>query len=228
MEKRFLGLVIFLRHGQTNYTDVFPDLTEEGIKTITNSAELLRPFVENHQNVMIIASPMARAQGSAAVIARVLGHKGKTRIEPNIQAAIVKDRMRAKAIFYEHLKNGGMRALSVAYGTDPRYEDGEVIEPRSEVRKRFLGYLSKLVRRLFVSPNLPLCLIHVSHYETIYHVVESLFKLDYRKDEPLGHGEIIVVFIYDIGIECVVELDVTFRGKTLNRIFFDYKEKEVR
>jgi len=228
MARRFLGLVIFLRHGQTDYTDVFPDLTEEGIKTIEASAELIRPFVENHQNVMIIASPMARAQGSAAVIAKVLGHKEKTRIEPNIQAAMVKDRMRAKAIFYEHVNNGGMRALSVAYGTDPRYEDGEVIEPRSEVRKRFLGYFSKLVRRLFISPNLPLCLIHVSHYETIYHVVESLFKLNYQRDEPLGHGEIIVVSIYDIGIECVVELEVTFRGKTLHRIFFDYQDKEIR
>lgn len=230
MARRFLGLVIFLRHGQTDYTDVFPDLTKEGIETIAKSAKLINPFVANYQNVVIIASPLARAQGSAAVIAKVLGYKDKIRLEPNIQAAIVKDkdRQKAKALFYEHVSNGGIRALSVAYGKDPRYEDGKVIEPRSEVRKRFLGYFSKLVRRLFISQQLPLCLIHVSHYETIYHLVETLFELDYEKDEPLGHGEIIVISIYDIGIENIVEIEVTFREKTVRKKFFDYKNKEIR
>ena len=228
MARRFLGLVIFLRHGQTNYTDVFPDLTDEGVKTIARSAELLRPFLDYYQNVIIIASPMARAHGSAAVIAKVLGYKDKIRLEPNIQGAVVKDRQEAKALFYEHVSNGGIRALSVAYGTDPRYEDGKVIEPRSEVRKRFLGYLSRLARRMFIAPSLPLCLIHVSHYETIYHIVESLFSLDYEKDEPLGHGEIIVILIYDIGISNVVELEVTFREKTIKKKFLDYKTKEIK
>ena len=228
MARRFLGLVIFLRHGQTEYTDVFPDLTKEGIETIAKSAELLKPFLNYYQNVVIIASPMARAQGSAAVIAKVLGYKNKIRLEPTIQGAIIKDRQEARALFYEHVSNGGIRALSVAYGTDPRYEDGKVIEPRSEVRKRFLGYLAKLVRRLFINPNLPLCLIHVSHYENIYHIVESLFNLDYQKDEPLGYGEIIVISIYDIGIENVVELEVTFREKTIRKKFFDYKDQEIR
>lgn len=228
MARRFLGLVIFLRHGQTEYTDVFPDLTEEGVKTIAKSAELLKPFLGHCQNVVIIASPMARAHGSAAVIAKILGYKDKIRLEPNIQSAAIKDWLRAKALFHEHVSSGGMRALSVAYGTDPRYEDGQVIEPRSEVRKRFLGYFSRLVRRMFISPSLPLCLIHVSHYETIYHIVESLFNLDYQKDEPLGHGEIIALSIYDVGIENVVELEATFREKTVRKKFFDYKDKEIK
>lgn len=228
MARRFLGLVIFLRHGQTEYTDVFPDLTEEGIKTIAKSAELLKPFLEHYQNVVIIASPMARAHGSAAVIAKVLGYKDKIRLEPNIQGAVVKDRQKAKALFYEHVSNGGTRALSIAYGKDPRYEDGKVIEPRSEVRKRFLGYFSRLVRRMFISQNLPACLIHISHYETIYHLVESLFNLDYRKDEPLGHGEIIVISIYDISASNIVELEVTFREKTINKKFLDYRDKEIK
>lgn len=228
MARRFLGLVIFLRHGQTDYTDVFPDLTEEGIRTIEASARSIIHFIEGQRNVTIIASPKARALGSADVVARATGYEGKIKKEPNIQAAMEKDRMRAKALFYEHVNNGGMRALSVAYGTDPRYEDGVVIEPRSEVRKRFLGYFAHMVRSLLVNIGQPPCLIHVSHYETLYHFVERLFKLDYQKDEPLGHGEIIVVSIYDIGIECVVELEVTFRGRTLNKKFFDYKAKELR
>ena len=228
MSRRLLGQAIFLRHGQTEYTEVFPDITEEGIKTIKKSTELLRPFIEHYQNVIIIASPMARAQGSAAVIAKVLDYKNKIRLEPNIQGAIAKDRQKAKALFYEHVSNGGIRALSVAYGTDLRYEDGKIIEPRSEVRKRFFEYFAKLVRQLYVSPNLPLCLIHISHYEVMYHLVESLFNLDYKKDEPLLHGEIVAISIYDIEIENVVEIEVTFRGKTIKKKFFDYIDKEIR
>ncbi len=81
---------------------------------------------------------------------------------------------------------------------------------------------------MFIAPNPPLSLLHVSHYETIYHIVESLFNLDYQKDEPLGHGEIIVISIYDIGIENIVELEITFRKKTIHKKFLDYKAKEIR
>lgn len=228
MSRRLLGRAIFLRHGQTDYTDVFPDLTEEGIKTITDSAQSIKPIIEEHQNVVIIASPMARALGSAAVIARAIEYKGKIKKEPNIQAAVVKDRMQAKALFFEHVAKGGMRALSVAYGKDPRYEDAKVIEPRSEVAKRFFQYFAYFVRSLLINTGTPPCFIHVSHYETLYHFVEHLFGLDYKKDEPLGNGEVIAVAIYDIGIGNVVEIEVTFRGKTIRKKFFDYKEKEIR
>jgi len=228
MPRRFLGQAIFLRHGQTDYTDVFPDLTEEGIKTIEKSAQAIMPFIEGHQNIVIIASPVARSLGSAAVVARTIGYQGKIKKEPNIQAAVVKDRMLAKAIFFEHVANGGMRGLSVAYGNDPRYEDAKIIEPRSEVKKRFLGYFAHLIRSLLINTGLAPCFIHVSHYETLYHFVENLFGLDYKKEDPLDNGEIIVVSIYDVSIECIVEMEVTFRGKTIREKFFDYKNKEIR
>lgn len=226
--RRLLAETFFVRHGHTKYTDSYPDLTEEGAKTIEKSAELLRPLISRYQNLTIIASPLARAQGSADIIADVLGYQGKIKTEPNIQGAIVKDRQKSKAILLEHLANGGPRALAVAYGTDPRYEDGQVMEPRSEVRQRFLDYFAKMVGRLYVSLNLPVCLIHVSHYETIYHIVESLFNLDCKKDKPLTYGEIIEISIYDIEIENVVELVVTFRGKKITKKFFDWKDKEIR
>lgn len=228
MARRLLGRAIFLRHGQTEYTDMFPDLTRQGIRTIKKSAGLIRPIAEEHQSVAIVASPMVRAQGSAAVLVNELKYEGKIKEEPAIAAAIAKDKKRGKALFDEYIANGGMRALCVAYGTDPRFEDREVIEPRSEIQKRFFGYFAHLIRCLLISQQSPPCLIHVSHYETLYHFVERLFKLDYKKDEPLGHGEIIVVSIFDIGIENIVEIEVTFREKTIRKKFFDYKDKKIR
>jgi len=228
MKKRFLGRTVFLRHGQTKYTDVFPDLTKAGTRTITKSAGLIRPFIKDHQNLVIVASPHARTLGSADVIAKAIEYKGQIKEEPTIRAAGVKDKKAGKAIFDEHTRNGGMRALSIAYATDPRYEDSQIFEPRSEVRQRFFVYLAHMVRNLLISMGPTPCFICVSHYETLYYFVERLFGLDYEKDEPLGHGEIIVVSIYDVGTANIVELEVTFRNETINNVFFDYKEKGIR
>lgn len=226
MVRRFLGRVIFLRHGQTEYTDMFPDLTGQGIRTIKKSAGLIRSIIQAHQSVAIVASPMVRAQGSAAVLANELGYKGKIREDPVVAAAIIKDKKRGKALFDEHVANGGMRALSISYGTDPRYEDGEVIEPRSAVRERFFSCFTKLIRQFLVNTGLLPCVVIISHYEFLYHFIESIFELNYKKDEPLGHGEIIEISFFDIGIENVVEIEVIFRKKTIIKNF-DYAQKEI-
>ena len=220
MSKVFLGRAIFLRHGQTEYTDVFPDLTEQGMETIKRSARSIKPIAEEHQRISIVASPLARAQGSAAIIANELEYKGEIREEPAITAAILKKILQAKALFNEYMSNGGMRALAIAYGIDPRYENGQVIEPRSRIRKRFFEYFTNMIRSLVTTAQLPPCLIHVSHYEVLYHFVERLFELDYEKDEPLDYGEIIVISIFDIGIKNTVEIEVTFRKKTIKDISF--------
>ena len=71
MARRFLGRAIFLRHGQTDYTDVFPDLTEEGAETITKAAESIKSIIDGQQ-ITIISSPMVRAMGSACIVAKIL------------------------------------------------------------------------------------------------------------------------------------------------------------
>ena len=95
-------------------------------------------------------------------------------------------------------------------------------------KKRFFKYLSKIVRCLLAEQQPFLNFICVTHYETLYHLVEDLFK-DYAEDKRLSYGEIIVFSIFDIGIENVnvVEMEVTFREKTINGKFFDYKEQEI-
>ena len=70
MARRFLGRVIFLRHGQTKYTGVFPDLTYEGTVTIKKSGDLIKPFLDGSSNVVIISSPMVTVVVLFPVLAR--------------------------------------------------------------------------------------------------------------------------------------------------------------
>lgn len=238
MDRRFIGRAIFLRHGQSDYTEIFPDLTDEGKQTIVSSANKMKYAVKAHRDVMIISSPKSRALGSSFIIAEVLGYKGGIKKEPNISSFAIRDKERAKTILYDPLdtgrtlqdefeSRGGIVAVDLAYTHDPRYEDGKILEPRSEVRKRFYKYLAGLVRQLIACPLIP-CIIHVSHYEVLYHFVESLFKLDYTRDQTLAHGEIIEVSFYDIGNNDIVEMDVKFRGKILTGVVFNHREEAIQ
>lgn len=234
MARRFLGRVMLLCHGQSECTDVYPDITYSGVKTITNSANLIKSLLNNNSKVVIITSPMARARGSAAIIAKIIKYRGIIKEAPSIQGAIVKNKKQGKAFFDEHVAKGGTKTLDLAYGADPRFEDPNIIEPKSKIRKRFFEYFTKMVKYLLENeqPSSSLNFICVSHYETLYHFVENLFELDYTKDKPLGHGEIIAVSIFDTGIidVDVVEIEVTFRKKTVGKIgkkFFDYKEQKI-
>ncbi|MBI1866424.1 MAG: histidine phosphatase family protein [Candidatus Staskawiczbacteria bacterium] len=191
MARRFLGRVILLRHGQSECTNVYPDITDEGMETITKSANSIKPLLGNNPNVVIITSPMARAKGSADIIAKTIGYSGIIKEAPAIR-----------------------------------------IESISKIRKIFFEYFARMVKCLLKNGKVPLNLICVSHLETLYHFVDQLPELDY-KNNPLDHGEIIEVSVFDIGIDNtrVVEIEVTFRKKTIGRtkrILFDYEEMIIR
>jgi len=225
MDRRFIGRAIFLRHGQTDYTDIFPDLTDEGKKTIANSAATLKNIV-GYQNLILVSSPSVRARGSMSIIARKLEYRDEIKIDNRISAVAQHNKEIAMAIFNEHKSQGGILSADSAYSSDSRYEDERIFELRSRVKKRFYDYLSSLSRSLLIYSDTP-CIINVSHYELLYHFVESIFKLDYKKDKTLGHGEIINVSFYDVGINDIVEMETVFRDKTVSGVFFNYKEGEI-
>ncbi len=224
MEKRCIGGAIFLRHGQSEYTEVFPDLTEQGQQTIRDSSKRIKDVVDQYDYCEIVSSSSARALGSAVIIADALDCNGGITIEPAIAAAVIRDVERAKA-FFDKYGQGGTEELSLAYNCQPCFEDGSIIEPRSKVRKRFYKYLAVLVRRL--SNCLPnFCVVHTSHYEVLYHFAEVVFKLNYTADRPLAHGEPIMLSFYGSGSDEITEIEAIFRKKTA-RALFNCREETI-
>ncbi len=226
--RTIIGRAVFLRHGESDYTDIFPDLTKAGKRTILNSAYGIKAIV-NHRpcRVEITSSPAIRALGSADIISNVLRFAKEVRQTSLLAPARIKDAARGKALFDEHVSNGGIRRLCIAYGTDPRYEDGEVIEPRSQVQKRFYKYLGMLARNMLASDSKNHFVVHVSHYEVLYNLVETVFWLNYEDDSPLWYGEVILISFYDTGHDEVVEMDVVFRRKTAEGVIFCHKEGKI-
>lgn len=215
------GPVFFLRHGQTDYTNVFPDITAAGKKLLKTRAEEMKGIIDDRY-AAVIASPTVRTIGSASVVAPILGYRGKVKVEPDITAAGVRNKVRGMEIFTEHVKRGDHHGLAIAYSTDPRYEDPNIFEPRSEVIARFYRYLARVVRRLLFC-RAGFCLVHVSHYETLYHFVEKVFELDYRKDRPFSFAEMFHMVFRETEYDNVVEITATFRGQTAGGVFFDHE-----
>ena len=227
MDEKLIGRVVFLRHGETDYTDVFPDLTEEGKRTIEESAKTIRAIKNYHPWLLsVVSSPAVRALGSASIITGILGFKEKIIKEPLIGPVVMRDTKRALAIYDEHISSKGMKGLCISYAQDERFDNPEVFEPRSQVRKRFYKYLAGLVHYMLSCISMKPFIICVSHYETLYHFVENPFQLDYTNDSPFGFGEIILASFYVTDFKNEVKICLRFR-ESENNIIFNYKTKSI-
>ena len=221
----YLGRFSWTRHFETEYKGVFPDITPKGEQTGERLAREIEEQMDG-ELLMLIASPAARAQGSADLLKRKLRIPDKVIIEPRIREAVVYAVEGGAAIYRQLVAQGeairpgfGQDYLSICYATDIRYDDERIIEPRSKVRGRFYDYfagaIDTLLRQLGTGEFIHF--VHVSHYEVLYHFVERIFGLDYEKgDRPLLHGELIVTKVFATPKQHVVELEVKFRG--MNRL----------
>ena len=224
--KRIIGRAVFIRHGETDYTDKFPDLTDAGKETIKRASVRIRKIhSQRSEPLRIMSSPAPRALGSAAIISQIMGYDQRVITASLLSPAGVRDVQRGADIFNEHVGSGGFRQLAACYGSDQRYEDPAIFEPRTQVVSRFYEHLGQLVRNLMAGTR-PLFVVCVSHYEVMYHLVETSLSLDYAKDNPLTFGELALLSFYDIGPGSTVEVCMTFRDRSQNMVF-DYKKSTI-
>lgn len=246
-EPRLIGRITVLRHGQTRYTDEFPDLTELGKETIAQSAEQIAAGLDPDEDIAMYSSDRARAQGSASIIKERIGHVADVNVRKSIGMMELKDREKAQQIFDAIIAEGGkteqeqgsVPAVDYAYTHDSRFENAEIFEPRSEVEKRFFRNLEHTIRAFEVvadktdeeKEQLKLKrphLIATSHYELLHSFVQGVFDLDYPKDSTLKHGEPIEIYVYDYpeSNEEPIKLMVRFRGEE-RTVGFDRKNRTL-
>jgi broad specificity phosphatase PhoE len=214
-----LGQAVFFRHGQTEYTDEYPDLTEEGKATIGRTGSQIAQMVNGHK-VTIVSSPLARTRGSANIVAGVIGYREKIHIDPLIRAADIYDPQASWAMFEEYHARGGIHEVSRAYFSDPRYDEGLILETKVAIQERFSTYLGRLISKLFEAKNHKMFVISVSHYEVLYAITEKLFHVIERQQMPLSHGEVVLIKFLPTGDGARVILEVYFRSQIGRAIFY--------
>jgi hypothetical protein len=103
------------------------------------------------------------------------------------------------------------RDVDNVYPTDSRFEAGDVVEKRSEIRRRFQDHLGTLFKQ-FVAGNLPRMSVFSSHFEVLYPLVEC-----FGFEEALLHGEPIRLDLCEPS-RGIIPVTISFRGK--GRVFF--------
>ena len=185
---RVIGTASVFRHGATLYTDVFPDLAEEGLAIVGGSVqEVARRFPKEPR---FVSSPAVRALGTTSRAMEAYGmawREEDVRIEPALGPIHVADAAKAFARFDE-VTHGLTNPLEVHrvwdrfYMEHPDYEAGVLCESRSSARQRFLGFLPGVPA--MASPERHVVI--VTHIETIGCAIHQWFGLD---GDYFGPGE---------------------------------------
>ena len=110
-----LGKIIFLRHGQTEYTEKYHDLTAEGIASAKAIAKKVASLIADqyYPNILLLSSPTPRAKATAKPIAEALSTRIK--IDEKLSAAKIEDRMKAKALYLHIFNTQPIKKVSKDY-----------------------------------------------------------------------------------------------------------------
>lgn len=236
-QEQFLGRVSLIRHGETRYTNQYPDLTETGIADIEQRGEEKRGTIDSDkEEVLIASSPSVRARGSADIIKDKIDPDAEVRIIKAVRGLDIRDHDKHHELMTEMIGEETdpasiIKRVDNQYVHDDRFEERvDVWSPRSEIEKRFFRGVEYTIRAFSKfgekEPDKLPHLIATSHFEFINHFVSKIFGL--KEGEYLNPAENVEVsFLRPQGEnERHVPLLVTFRGKS-REVVFDRETRTI-
>lgn len=166
--------LFFIRHAETTYSNIYPDITGQGAIQLRKTAKEIRPLITSNPKacITIVASPAMRAQGSASVLANSLGYTNEIITETLLSDMGYVDWPKARQIFEQCQMNG--ERIEDIYEIDDRFEDVHIFEPRSSVQTRFYRYMRKCHDALS-NASKSQCIVVVSHFEILNHFLKNLW-----------------------------------------------------
>lgn len=169
------SVLIGIRHGDTKYTDQFPDLTPKGINQIKNTAEELRDILSLYNRFVIIISPAARTQGSAKMLIRTAGlSPEKILISEAIRPVDIFDLRN----FLEFQKQFSTEVFADKWLFDPFFdsESNHLTEKRKDVNTRAMNFLSSYLINMREDNKEPICTLVISHAEILANYLAPVEK----------------------------------------------------
>ncbi|HEC32998.1 MAG TPA: hypothetical protein ENI63_01930 [Candidatus Kaiserbacteria bacterium] len=230
-----LGKVTVFRHGETAYTNISPDLTKDGIRTIEDASKKLRDELDasetlDSEDIWVASSPAVRTKDTADIIKKHLGID-KThvtdnllgfQVEGNYDAVTedIKDITKDAKTQEEHIS---MVDTAFSVG-DERFKNKDVWGKNVDVHlkaPRGIEYLIRLFNKYEKkgTGKIP-HLILVSHYELIEKLVRDVYSINPKEERVFKPGERIDLVINkpEPG-SSNVPIILTFRGVQKDVIF---------
>jgi broad specificity phosphatase PhoE len=202
-----VGQITLFRHGDTTYTNQYPDLTDEGKLKLEAAGKSLKERVnEGSEDLIFLHSPSTRAKASMAHLLH--GMERTSGVEEGDVEEIARsfsplrsvEKLNAEEsqrMVDEHM--AGMSDDEKYEGFDRVYalHDDFEISPHWEARSKVEARANRLLRQTIAmlvknhsedtakTPHI----VAISHFETLNNLAVNIFGLDVEKDPLYARGE---------------------------------------
>ena len=196
--------LILVRHGETHYTDTYPDLTNNGEYQAQLAGRAIQGMINGYTAPVIFhTSPAARARGTMNLLQAEIGSTEPVSILQDLRPLDALDTNTAHQYWYDNPK--------INYFGDPIFSASTPFEPRHQVGKRWVEYWNTQCCRASCTEN-PLIVVAVTHYEIMAPIVRAFFA-DEEDREELNYAEIVRAQIAPIN-QNQLHVKILFREKT--------------
>jgi hypothetical protein len=211
---------VFLRHGQTEYTETFPDLTDQGKRTIEHSARQMADLGIT-EKIHIFSSDKARTRGTAEIIREILHLQEEVQIESSLTAMQIFEPEKAQSLIQIMAENNGTKNIDKLYLRSDLFEDGICFESRTAIKERFLFYLQNFCMSIADGKVEKAYYIFVSHYELLIHLFQALYPESFYQTATLRNGELFHISVFTTKSSGIFRIESRFRGKSGVGILMD-------
>lgn len=230
-----VGRITLFRHGDTLYTNKYPDLTDAGKRKLhKEGSRLVEEVDQETEDVLFLHSPSVRAKTSMAFLLKGMGiTEGTSEREVEEHARPLKPlrsvghndyekamELVGKYVDLDDPKSHQHKKFDRVYVLDPAFEESEHWEPRSQVEARGKRVLRQGIYLLIENhtskdtdktPHI----VAVSHFETLNVIAAEIFDLDPEHDALYARGEKLSIEVKTDGNDTErVLLSCTFRNET--------------
>jgi broad specificity phosphatase PhoE len=223
-----LAQLIIVRHGQTGYTNVFPDLTPEGIEQVKQTAFSLKNHLQNFDQIYSVSSPAVRALGTNHYLLESLGLNIQTRRLRSLRPFDIKD--------FEGFMEFDRKNSTPRYGemflTHPYLmSDNDLIESSFKVLergRRALYHGTRFVAKVARQTEKNTLLLASTHFELAVVALAGLYPesdtFPIKDIEGPNHAETIII---KVDTKNPHKLLLNARGLTRSVLFVDDKFLKV-
>lgn len=222
-EKNLVCSSLFFRHGDTKYTEVYPDLLPEGERKIRKStAQVVRGFVgANRHRTYLKSSPKPRAHASTFIIAEELSLEDEVIVfEPLLSSMVYRDADEAQKIFSYLLAQGAYIEREVLI--NPLFKNKYIFEQFDELHERTFKYLTQLLNECRdEEEKFGGTFIHGTHFEIITPLVKMFFQrhISELAESPVLFGESVMLNFFTSESESSVRVEAEFRKQKSSTLF---------
>ncbi len=217
----------FIRHGDTLYKGTGFDLTPTGVKQIEQTATAIASTLNPDSGVVTIwSSPAPRALSSAEVVKKVLAKNGiksaQIEVVNELRPFDLKDKRKLEALFPHADSLGVTHDQTFALGDEFSGSSADV-ESRAHVQNRAVTVFEKLKSMALKhsSHQQPVHLIALTHFETLYRLIEDNWAQASVKDGHNIHkGESVTLTFRVNARSGKVSVSGEFRGMHQDNIMF--------